>query len=312
MLLLRPCTLWCRPCLCGRSLQMALLLITTAVLSAWEDTAGGTPLLIGDYALSQSSYANTLSGESALGSSLVAVSTGGSFGFVTSGENPGWSWSNATSPGTGLSLSGLPANDGTGFGSYSIGMRFSLGQVSGWRKLIDFKPEEVGMYVVDGRFKFYDDGTNPTAGTIAANTPVDFILTRNTSGMLEAFLNGSTTPIFSSALGSEAKTDVSRTLRFFVDRPGFGDNEFSSSGSISRLRVWNGPLTAAEIPNAMVVVPEPATGILLVIIEALYIGLQCLRHRQPRAAIVWRNRPLPRPHAQSPSPPPPLRRPAYF
>ena len=291
---------------------MALLLITTAVLSAWEDTAGGTPLLIGDYALSQSSYANTLSGESALGSSLVAVSTGGSFGFVTSGENPGWSWSNATSPGTGLSLSGLPANDGTGFGSYSIGMRFSLGQVSGWRKLIDFKPEEVGMYVVDGRFKFYDDGTNPTAGTIAANTPVDFILTRNTSGMLEAFLNGSTTPIFSSALGSEAKTDVSRTLRFFVDRPGFGDNEFSSSGSISLLRVWNGPLTAAEIPNAMVVVPEPATGILLVIIEALYIGLQCLRHRQPRAAIVWRNRPLPRPHAQSPSPPPPLRRPAYF
>ena len=276
---------------------MALLLITTAVLSAWEDTAGGTPLLIGDYALSQSSYANTLSGESALGSSLVAVSTGGSFGFVTSGENPGWSWSNATHPGTGLSLSGLPANDGTGFGSYSIGMRFSLGQVSGWRKLIDFKPEEVGMYVVDGRFKFYDDGTNPTAGTIAANTPVDFILTRNTSGMLEAFLNGSTTPIFSSALGSEAKTDVSRTLRFFVDRPGFGDNEFSSSGSISRLRVWNGPLTAAEIPNAMVVVPEPATGILLVVIEALYIGLQCLRHRQPRAAIVWRNRPLPRPHA---------------
>lgn len=276
---------------------MALLLITTAVLSAWEDTAGGTPLLIGDYALSQSSYANTLSGESALGSSLVAVSTGGSFGFVTSGENPGWSWSNATHPGTGLSLSGLPANDGTGFGSYSIGMRFSLGQVAGWRKLIDFKPEEVGMYVVDGRFKFYDDGTNPTAGTIAANTPVDFILTRNTSGMLEAFLNGSTTPIFSSALGSEAKTDVSRTLRFFVDRPGFGDNEFSSSGSISRLRVWNGPLTAAEIPNAMVVVPEPATGILLVVIEALYIGLQCLRHRQPRAAIVWRNRPLPRPHA---------------
>ena len=276
---------------------MALLLITTAVLSAWEDTAGGTPLLIGDYALSQSSYANTLSGESALGSTLVAVSTGGSFGFVTSGENPGWSWSNATSPGTGLSLSGLPANDGTGFGSYSIGMRFSLGQVSGWRKLIDFKPEEVGMYVVDGRFKFYDDGTNPTAGTIAANTPVDFILTRNTSGMLEAFLNGSTTPIFSSALGSEAKTDVSRTLRFFVDRPGFGDNEVSSSGSISLLRVWNGPLTAAEIPNAMVVVPEPATGILLVVIEALYIGLQCLRHRQPRAAIVWRNRPLPRPHA---------------
>ena len=298
MLLLRPCTLWCRPCLCGRSLQMVLLLITTAVLSAWEDTAGGTPLLIGDYALSQSSYANTLSDESALGSSLVAVSTGGSFGFVTSGENPGWSWSNATSPGTGLSLSGLPANDGTGFGSYSIGMRFSLGQVSGYRKLIDFQPGEVGMYVFDGRFKFYDDGTNPTAGTIAENTTVDFILTRNTSGMLEAFLNGSTTPIFSSVLGSEAKTDVSRTLRFFVDRPGgFADNEFSSSGSISRLRVWNGPLTAAEIPNAMVVVPEPATGILLVVIEVLYIGLQCLRHRQPRAAIVRRNRPLPRPHA---------------
>ena len=291
---------------------MALLLITTAVLSAWEDTAGGTPLLIGDYALSQSSYANTLSGESALGNSLVAVSTGSSFGFVTSGENPGWSWSNATSPGTGLSLSGLPANDGTGFGSYSIGMRFSLGQVASYRKLIDFRPGDVGMYVVDGRFKFYDDGTNPTAGTIAANTPVDFILTRNTSGMLEAFLNGSTTPIFSSALGTDFKTDVSRTLRFFVDRPGIGDNEFSLSGSISRLRVWNGPLTAAEIPNAMVVVPEPATGILLVVIEVLYIGLQCLRHRQPRAAIVWRNRPLPRPHAQSPSPPPPLRRPAYF
>lgn len=222
--------------------------------------------MIGDYNLAGGSYANSLSGSAALGS-LSPVSTSGSFGFVTSGTNPGWFWNGATSPGTGLALSGLPANDGTTFGNYSIGMRFSMPSVTGlYKRLVLFKSgQDFGQYVANGAFEFYDGNANPSGGSITANTPVDFVLTRSgATKQVNGYVNGSSTPIFTftdTANDGQTGNIAPRTIQFFIDN----GPEFSAAGGIGLLRVWNGPLTSAEIPNAMAVVPEPAAGLLAVV-----------------------------------------------
>lgn len=243
----------------GRLLPACWLVSAAAILGTGGTAVHGADLLA-NYDLASGSYANTFSGSTALGA-LTPLATSGSFGFVTSGTNPGWSWSGATAPGTGLAVAGLPANDGLTFGSYSIGMRFALGQVSGYRKLIDFKGSNVGQYVHDGLFRFYDGGFNTiVGGTLAADTAVDFVLTRTAgTGFVNAYLNGSATPIFSFVDGGDARAD-GLALRFFRDDAASG-SEFSLSGSISLLRIWNGPLAAEQIPTAMTsVVPEPAAG----------------------------------------------------
>lgn len=258
----------------GRMLLGAVACTAAAVAHA------GT--MIGDYNLAGGSYANAVSGSTALGS-LSPVSTSGTFGFVTSGTNPGWFWSGASSPGTGLTLSGLPANDGTTFGNYSIGMRFSMPSVTGgFKRLILFKSgQDLGPYVANGAFEFYDGNANPSGGSISANTPVDFVLTRSgATKQVDAYVNGSSTPVFTfTDSGNDGQTGslAPRSIQFFIDN----GPEFSAAGSIGLLRVWNGPLSAADIPNAMVVVPEPAAGLLAFVGAAAAVWW--LRRRGPDA-----------------------------
>jgi hypothetical protein len=237
------------------------MLLAAMVLAVGGSAARGATLL-GNYDLASGSYANTLGGTGQLGS-LTPVSTSGSYGFVTSGTNPGWFWSGGTAPGTGLTLSGLPVNDTlSSFGNYSIGLRFSLGDVSGYRRLIQFKDVDSGQYAWNSQFRFFVGANDPTGGAITADTTVDFVLTRNAaSGLVNAYLDGSSTPIFSFVDGVDARTDANRTLQFFRDNSGGLD--FSPGGGISLLRVWDGPLAAGEIPTAMTAaVPEPAGGAL--------------------------------------------------
>jgi len=211
--------------------------------------------IIGNYDLTGGNFTNS-------SGSLGALSTvGGNGSFSPSG----WSWTGATSPGTGLTIGGLPANasGNTTFGDYTIGLRFSLGQVSGFRRVIYFKPSDYGQYVSAGQFQFYNDITNPTGNiTFSANQTVDFLLTRNaTSGTTTAYMNGNSTALFSFNDGDDdAETSSgNRSLQFFRD----DGSEFSNSGNVELIRIWDAPLSAAEIPNAMIPVPEPAAAVLL-------------------------------------------------
>lgn len=252
--------------------------LALATLAASADTI--TDNIIGNYELFGGSYANTLTGSAAL-PALNVVASSGTFGFVTTGTAPGWFWSGASSPGTGLTVTGLPANDGVNFGNYSIGMRLALGEVAGYRRLIYFKNSDFGPYVHDGTFRFYDGGfNNPTGGSVTANTTVDFVLTRNAATKdVKAYINGSSTPIFAfNDNSNEAVTAGDRTLQFFRDN----GNEFSSSGAAALIRIWNAPLTAADIPTAMTaVVPEPAAATLATIATAgLLLRLRKARHRR--------------------------------
>lgn len=240
------------PMTAARALCALILALAPAAVHA-------SPALIGDYLLSTGSFSNAVTGTQALGS-LSVIASSGSTGFVTgTASDAGWFWSGATAPGTGLSLSGLPLNTGSGpgaaFGDYSIGMRFQFSNTVGFRRLINFKDEDSGMYVNTGVFTFFGSGASP-GGTMTANTFVEFILTRTGSSSLVAgYVNGSSTPVFQFT-DSSALADVpsGSPLNFFRDDPGGG--EFSPAGRISMLRVWDGPLSPAEIPMAMV--PEPS------------------------------------------------------
>lgn len=238
-----------------RNARLLVAAITVALATSLGHAA--PPTLIGDYLLTTGSFTNAVTGTQALGN-LSVVASSGSTGFVTgTASDAGWFWNGATAPGTGLSVSGLPLNAGGSFGNYSIGMRFQFSDVSGYRRLITFASnEDTGVYVLNGGFAVV--GTDPvvvvSGGTIAANSFVDFVLTRNgTNSQVAGYINGSPTPVWTTP-DSNYGDAPSGTLQFFRDNTG-GD-EFSPGGRISLLRIWNGPLAAADIPMSMV--PEPS------------------------------------------------------
>ena len=234
-------------------------LLVAAIIVALATSLGhaAPPTLIGDYLLTTGSFTNAVTGTQALGN-LSVVALSGSTGFITgTASDAGWFWSGATAPGTGLSVSGLPLNAGGAFGNYSIGMRFQFSDVSSYRRLITFATnEDTGVYVLNGGFAVV--GTDPvvvvSGGTITANSFVDFVLTRNgTNSQVAGYVNGSPTPVWTTP-DSNYGDAPGGTLQFFRDNN--GGTEFSPAGRISLLRIWNGPLAAADIPMSMV--PEPS------------------------------------------------------
>lgn len=254
-------------------------LLVSAIIAALATSLAhaAPPILIGDYVLTTGSFTNAVTGTQALGSLSVIPSTG-TTDFVTgTSSDAGWFWSGASAPGTGLSLSGLPLNDGGGFGKYSIGIRFSFSNVSEFRRMIAFADVDPGMYVNSGTFNFYS-GANNAGGAITSNTFVDFVLTRNGTGVA-GYVNGSSTPALSLVNDSGVGRSPGGTLQFFRDN--IGGNEFSPAGRISLLRIWDGPLAAAEIPTAMV--PEPSALALGGLgVAAILVGAWRRRHIRGR------------------------------
>jgi hypothetical protein len=146
------------------------------------------------------------------------------------------------SQGNGVSLSpttGVVPND-----TYTIVMLFSLQQTSSYRRLIDFKnaTSDNGLYVQNGHLYFYPVGYgNPVS--IAANTWVQLVLTRDTTGTVTGYVDGVQQFQFSDT-SSLAVISGSNALRFFRDDGGSGE---SAAGSVARIRLYNGALTASQV-----------------------------------------------------------------
>jgi hypothetical protein len=98
-------------------------------------------------------------------------------------------------------------------------------------------------------------------------TPVPFlrpiVLMRDASKNVNVYLNGNSTPIISFVDSSDEAVAASGVLRFFQDDTAIA-NEFSTGGSASLIRVWDGALSSGEIAGAMTV-PEPSTYLLTAI-----------------------------------------------
>jgi MYXO-CTERM domain-containing protein len=152
----------------------------------------------------------------------------------------------------------IPVND------YSIEMVVSLDQTSSWRRLLGVSDRTVdtGFYLYNGHLQVWPNtgvGPNP----FNAGTWHHIVLTVDPSGTLKGYIDGLTDLATTASVMNI--TSATQTLDFFLDNAAGGPtpNEYSS-GSISRLRIYQGALTAPEalsLFNSQV--PEPGAVALL-------------------------------------------------
>lgn len=200
---------------------------TLAALAVCLSAAQAAPL-IHDYQLN-GSLADSMAGPSLVAAGGVLGTNGYTFG-----ANQGLSLSN-----------GLVDN-----GSYSIELQFSFANVSGYRKVLDFKDRssDVGFYVLNSTLNFYPIAF-PGGSPFSANTLADVILTRDAgTGLTEGYVNGIQYFGFTDSGGSAIFDAANNIIQFFND-----DNRTSgeaSAGCVRRIRVFDGALNANEITDA--------------------------------------------------------------
>ncbi|WP_035717591.1 beta strand repeat-containing protein, partial [Flavobacterium succinicans] len=170
------------------------------------------------------------------------------------GTNPNqWNWTATRSPGGGLFLAtaNLPNPE-----NYTLALDFSFSDVSGKRKILSFGDffENKGVYFLSGGIDQVD-GSIYGFGTLNANTFYKLILTRDAttkelktyiigpSGVLQLLgtltdTNNDAVPINSSA--------SNRDFTFFLDDAST-NNEYTPSGSVRFIKMWDAPLSEAQL-----------------------------------------------------------------
>lgn len=132
-------------------------------------------------------------------------------------------------------------------GNYSIVMLVRLDSVSGYRRIVDWRAgkSDRGLYVNSGRVTFWGQNEETPNAVVAPGVYVQLVVTRDeASNTVTTYVNGASVWHFAYTTDI-AVLDLDRTLRFFFDdalQP--GDN---ASGAIARLRLYDQPLTAAEV-----------------------------------------------------------------
>lgn len=166
----------------------------------------------------------------------------------------------AFGPSQGLSLSNaLPSAD-----NYSIEMIFNFHDLSGYRKIIDFKAlsSDNGFYNLNAAPNFFPIVTGPV--TFVSDVDARVILTRDSaSNVVTAYFNGVSSFSFVDGGGDAIFSAANNIINFFVDDFATGQRE-ASAGVVDLIRIYDAPLTAGQVadlggPGPVNFVPEPAT-----------------------------------------------------
>jgi len=132
--------------------------------------------------------------------------------------------------------------------TYTIVALFELDEADRWRRILDFKNGvgDNGLYF-DGGNKLNFFGAQSSGGTtVPANTWVQVALTRNTSGTVVGYVNGIQQFSFADS-SNNAVIDANNALRFFKDNDTVGATAEESAGSVARIRLYDGALTANQV-----------------------------------------------------------------
>ncbi len=181
-------------------------------------------------------------------------------------------------------------------GNYSIGLRFSLSNLTSYRKIIDFKglASDAGLYAQDGNLIFFP-ATVFGAATFLAGRQIDVVITRDSSSNLfTTYLNGAAQFSFTDSSNLAVAGSLSPSsvpFSFFHDDFATAGSE-SSAGVVNEIRVWNGALSASAVSSAfaplstgtpgVTAVPEPSTYALTGVIALT--GMIALKRRKAKAS----------------------------
>ncbi len=152
----------------------------------------------------------------------------------------------------------------TGFsntGVYSIEVAFSLDQLSGYRRLLDFKggTSDTGLYSYFQQTRFYNVASSGTID-FTPGTMARLVLTRDATGNTVAYVGNTATMTF---MDSGSLAVIGSVLTFFNDDNSIGGEQ--SPGFVDYIRVYDTALTAGDVagltpPGTMPgAVPEPTT-----------------------------------------------------
>lgn len=136
--------------------------------------------------------------------------------------------------------------------SYSTIVNFEFDDVSDYRRILAFDTFDAdndnGLYDFSGQLDFYDEADNDGADetlapnvSLAENTYADVAFTRSADGSTAAYTNG--TPQLTHADTTGQSVIRLDGLRYFKDN----STGEESAGSVARIRIYNGALTATEV-----------------------------------------------------------------
>jgi hypothetical protein len=142
--------------------------------------------------------------------------------------------------------------------NYTIAALFSFDDISGYRKILDFKnlTSDTGLYTLGGQLNFYNEAID--GPTVGPGTFFEALLTRDSSTKLvSAYFDG--TPVFSFTDSADlAVISTDNLLNIFQDDLAVpGEN---SSGSVAGLRIFNNVLKDAEVAALDLHTPSAVPG----------------------------------------------------
>ena len=141
---------------------------------------------------------------------------------------------------------GLTLNSGINATNYSVDLTFSLTDLGGYRKLVDFGNlgPDTGLYLLNGQLDFYNV-TGAVGPVVAANQSVEVLLTRDgVTGQVTGSVNGVQQFSFLDTGNIAVFNAPNSVIHFFEDDAATGGNE-ASGGTVTRI-VLNG----AAVPEA--------------------------------------------------------------
>jgi hypothetical protein len=150
--------------------------------------------------------------------------------------------------GNGLKLdtTGLLSSNGI----YTIVVLFELNDVINFKRVIDFKngKSDSGLYVQNGRLRFFPQ-SQLGGGPIDANQYVQAVITRDASGTVRGYLDGTEQfASFDDSVSQDAVISGEDTLRFFKDNKAIGGaTGEESGGSVARIRLYDVALSGTDV-----------------------------------------------------------------
>jgi hypothetical protein len=197
-------------------------------------------------------FNNTLASSTAGAPSATSITTLAPNGFTTETVrgSPGRVLTFPQGNGVQISTAGvIPVS------SYTIVVVFRLSDISGFRRIIDFKSgtSDTGLYDLNGQLDFYSTASGsqsqPPITPSAHGDPYhEVALSRSSSGLVIGTVDGVEQFRFQDTNG-DAVIDPRQALRFFKDDAVVPGEE--SGGAVANVRLYDGPLPQPVLGKAV-------------------------------------------------------------